>query len=328
MKRRRILIAGGLAPCLFSHGGAQERRIPSVGWLSLRDISRAHPDSARIDAFYQGLISLGYEEGRNIIIERRSAEGKVGRLPELAAELVQLKVDVLLALEPPAVEAAKAATSTIPIVMRSSDDPVELGWVASLAHPGGNVTGVTSYAHLLHGKRIQLLRETIPGLSRIAVMYDPGGPATAPSFRRIESDARKIGIAVHPLAVRTPNEFGTAVEEARKKRAGAILVLRGPVIVEQRRLLAELAARGRIAVIYDDREFVEVGGMMSYGANLADSYRRAAFYVDRILKGARPGDLPVEQPTTFELLINLKAARLAGVSIPQSLLLRADRVIE
>ncbi|MGH8631126.1 MAG: ABC transporter substrate-binding protein, partial [Burkholderiales bacterium] len=322
--RRRVLIVAGLALSLPQFSRAQAR-MPRIGWLMFGDTSaRGQPagdrSSSRYEAFRLGLRELGYREGRNLIIEHRSAERQIARLPALAAELVQLKIAVLVALEPPAVEAAMQATRTIPIVMRSSDDPAELGWVASLARPGGNVTGVTSYSMLLHGKRMQLLQETIPGLTYIAVLWDPQGLAGTPSFRRIQAAAQELRVRVHSLPVRSPKEIENAFDSALKAGAGAVLALRGPLIVSERGRVAETAARARIPVIYDDREFAEAGGLMSYGTNLAESYRRAAVYVDRILKGAGPSDLPVEQPTTFELVINLKTARALGLTIPQSVL--------
>jgi len=226
------------------------------------------------------------------------------------------------------VEAARKATATLPIVMRSSDDPVALGWIASLARPGGNITGVTSYSHLLHGKRVQLLQETIPGLARIGVLWDPQGPSAALSFRRIEAASRQTGIQAVSLPVQSPAEFGAAFQSAIKAGAGALLMLRGPVIIAGRERLVDAAAQARLPVIYDDREFTEAGGLMSYGTNLADSYRRAAAYVDKILRGAKAADLPVEQPTSFEFVLNNRTARALGLAIPPAVLLRADRVIE
>ena len=233
-----------------------------------------------------------------------------------------------MALEPPAVEAARSATKTIPIVMRSSGDPVELGWVASLARPGGNVTGVTSYSTDLYGKKLQLLKETIPRLSRVAVLWDPSAPGAAESYRRTELAAAQVGVALHPAPVRHATELEEAFGSMARSGADAILPLRGPVVLTERRRIIELVASRRVPGIYDDREFTEDGGLMSYGTNLEESYRRAATYVDRILKGARPADLPVEQPTKFELVVNAKAARAIGGTIPRSILLRADRVID
>jgi putative ABC transport system substrate-binding protein len=211
--------------------------------------------------------------------------------------------------------------------MRSTDDPVELGWVASLARPGGNITGVTSYSMLLTGKRMELLTEAIPQLSRIAVLWNPEEPDAAPKFRQAHTVTQELGMRLQSLEVRTPNEFESAFKAAVRERAGAIFTLRSPLIVFQRKRIAELALKARLPAIYDDREFVEAGGLMSYGANLADAYRRAAIYVDRILKGASPAEIPVEQPRRFELYINLKTAGQIGLTVPPELLLRADKVI-
>jgi len=324
--RRAFLIAalgaGALAAplALFAQ---QPKKIPRIGWLQLH----AHSES-RHAAFLQGLRELGYVEGQNLVIERRAAGGKEDRLPALAAELIRLRVDVLVALEPPAVIAVKNSTTTIPIVMRSTDDPVEREWVASLARPGGNITGVTSFSMALIGKRMELLREMLPNLSRVAVLWNPDEPATAPSFHKITAAARALGMQVQSLETRSATDFETAFNAAVKARAGALFPLRSPLIVEERKHIAELALKRKLPAIYDDREFVEAGGLMSYGTNLADSYRRAATYVDKILKGAKPSDLPVEQPTRFELVINMKTAKALGLTIPQTILVRADRVIE
>ena len=331
-RRRRLLIATGLVLSLPRLARAQAR-VPRIGWLMFgappaREGPASEQSSSRYEAFRHGLRELGYVEGRNLIIEQRSAGRDTARLPALAAELVQLKVSVLVVLEPPAVEAARKATSSIPIVMRSSDDPVALGWVAALARPGGNITGVTSYSTLLYGKRLELLRETIPGLSRVAVLWDPEGPAAEESFRKAQAAAQEAGIRLHSLPVRSPRDFDQAFESGIRSGAAALLPLRGPLIVTEQRRIAELAAKARLPAMYDDREFAEAGGLMSYGTNLAETYRRAAAYVNRILKGASPAELPVEQPTTFELVINLKTARALGLRFPQSVLLRADRVIE
>jgi putative ABC transport system substrate-binding protein len=289
----------------------------------------AHEEtSTRYEAFRQGLRELGYVPGQNLFVEHRSARREVSRLPALASELVQLNVSVLVALEPPAVEAARRATMTIPIVMRSSGDPVELGWVASLARPGANVTGVTSYSTDLYGKKLQLLKETIPALARVAVLWDPSAPGAAESYRRTEVAAAQVGLALHPASVRHAGDLEKAFGSVVSSGAGAVLALRGPIVLTERRRVTELAARHRLPAMYDDREFTEDGGLMSYGTNLEESYRQAAVYVGRILKGAKPADLPVEQPTKFELVVNARAARAIGLTIPRQVLLRADRVIE
>lgn len=300
----------------------QAAKLPRIGWLTLTGMS-----ASRQEAFPQGLRELGYVDGQNLIIERRSAGGNVDRLPGLAAELVRLKVDVLVALEPPAVRAAKSATTVIPIVMRSTDDPVELGWVASLARPGGNITGVTSYARLLTGKRMELLLEAIPNLSRVAVLWNPAGSNAERNFEQVQAAAREFRVQLLSLEVRSANDFERAFEVAIKERAGALITIRSPLLVINRSRIAELALKAKLPAIYDDREFVEAGGLMSYGANLADSYRRAAFYVDKILKGANPAELPVEQPTRFELYINLKTASQISFTFPPEVLQRADKVL-
>jgi len=315
----------GLLVAMLSAGVAEAQpaaKLPRIGWLALTE-----REGPRQEAFAQGLRELGYVNKINIIIEHRSAGGQAKRLPALATELVRLKVDVLVALEPPAVRAAMNATRTIPIVMRSTDDPVELGWVTSLARPGGNITGVTSYSMLLAGKRVELLLEMVPTLSRVAVLWNPKEPDAVPKFRQAQSVAQKLGLQLQSLEVRAPNDFESAFKAAARARAGAIFSLRSPLIVLERKRIADLALKTRLPAIYDDREFVESGGLMSYGTNLADSYRRAAIYVDRILKGASPAEIPVEQPSRFELYINLKTASEIGLTLPPELLQRADKVL-
>ena len=280
---------------------------------------------ARHEAVRAGLRELGYVEGKNLVVEQRFADGKLDRLPALAAELVQLNVDLLLALEPPAVEAARNATRTIPIVMRSTDDPVERGWVASLARPGGNITGVATYSIELYGKRLQLLKETVPSLARVAALWDKSWPV---GLRKMQEAARDAGLKLDSAPVRKVDELEQVIASAAAGGAGAMVTLRSPMITAQRHRVARAAMQSKLPAIYDDREFAEAGGLMSYGANLAASYRRAAAYIDKILKGARPADLPVEQPTQFELVINATAARAIALTIPKTLLLRADRVIE
>lgn len=329
--RRRALVAGLAVWPLAVRAQAPRGRI---GWLSPWWSSSAPGDPvqqqafARHEALRAGLRDLGYVEGKNLVIEHRFAEGKLDRLPALAAELVQLNVDLVLALEPPAVEAARKATRTIPIVMRSTDDPVERGWVASLARPGGNITGVATYSIELYGKRLQLLAETVPGLARVAALWDAGWPATAVGLRKMQEAARDAGVKIDSAPVRKVDEMEQVIGSAAAGGAGAMVTLRSPMITAQRHRVARAAMQSKLPTIYDDREFAEAGGLMSYGANLAASYRRAAAYIDKILKGARPADLPVEQPTQFELVINASAARAIGLTIPKTLLLRADRIIE
>ncbi|MGE5216376.1 MAG: ABC transporter substrate-binding protein [Chloroflexota bacterium] len=296
---------------------------PRLGYLA----SNSALESRDLKAFRQGLADLGYIEGKNIVIEYRSAEGKLDRLPELAAELVALKVDIIVAINPPSAHAAKNTTKTIPIVMRSTDDPVATGLVASLARPGGNITGLTSISTELHGKRLELLKEVVPQARVVAVIRNPTGRDATPKWKEVEAAGRALGLRLQAVDVTSPSDFEGAFRVATKKHIDALLTLRNPMIVNNRNRLAELAAKSRLAAIYDDRAFVEAGGLMSYGADLADLHRRAALFVDKILKGARPADLPVEQPTKFEFVVNLKTAKEIGRTIPPNVLARADRVI-
>ncbi len=284
------------------------------------------PPDPLLDAFRQGLRELGYEEGRNISIEYRWAEGRDERLPGLAADLVRLKVDVIVA-GAGAVEAAKHATTTIPIVMPVSGDPVRAGLVASLARPGGNITGLTSLSGELPGKWMELLKEILPRVSLLAVLWDP---ASDPSqVKTSEIAARSLGVRLHVLKVGRGGDFEPALADARNHDAGALIVLGSPFFYVHRTRLVELAAKRRLPTIYAQREFVVgSGGLMSYGTDFHHQFRRAATYVDKILKGAKPADLPVEQPTKFEMVINLKTAKALGLTIPPSVLARADEVIQ
>ncbi len=304
----------------FPAEAQQSGKIPRIGYLHLRlDPSQ--------EAFLQGLRELGYMEGQNIIIYHRSAEGKRDRLPALAAELVRLKVDVIVALSPPTARAAKNTTTTIPIVMRSTSDPVRSGFVASLARPGGNITGLWSISGELIGKRLELLKEVVPGLSRVAVLWK-SGRRSGVRFKKTEVAARALGLQLQFLQVRDPSDFQGAFEAATREQAGALITLRTPITVLHRKQIADLALESRLPAVYDDRRFVLAGGLMSYGTNLAALHRRAATYVDKILKGAKPADLPVERPTKFELIINLKTAKQLDITIPPEVLMRADKVIK
>jgi putative ABC transport system substrate-binding protein len=279
-----------------------------------------------LNAFRQGLRELNYVEGQNISLEYRSAEGRANRLFDLAAELVRLKVDVMVAITSLGVRAAKQATSTIPIVMAGADDAVEQGFVASLARPGGNITGTSWLNPELSGKRLELLKETFPKVSRVAVLREAVGGAS--SLRATMEAARVLGVHVQILELRDPNELDSAFAAMTRERAGALDVLPGLMITGYIRQIVDLAAKARLPVIFPNGQFVESGGLMSYGPSEPDLYRRAATYVDKILKGAKPADLPVEQPTKFELIINLKAAKQIGVTIPPNVLERADKVIK
>ena len=301
---------------------AQAGKLARIGFLST-------PAPAPYqEGFLQGLRELGYVDGQNVVVERRSAYGEYDRLPALAAELVRLKVDVLVVTATPGALAAKNATKTIPIVMVGIGDPLTTGIVGSLARPGGNLTGLSLQNPELSGKRVQLLKETLPRVSRVAVLLNPTNPIHTVFWRATQDAAAMLGVQVTSLEVRTAGDFERAYESATAERAGALIVLDDPLSVSERRRIIDLAASHRLPTMYGFREFVEAGGLMSYGPNLRDHYRRAARYVDKILKGAKAGDLPVEQPTLFELAINLKTAKALGLTIPQSLLGRADQVIQ
>ena len=281
-----------------------------------------------VDAFLQGLRELGWMEGQNIAIEYRFAEGRLDRLPDLAAELVRLKVDVILAASSPPALAAKNATKTIPIVMGTSADPVTLGLVASLARPGGNVTGLAFSVGLdVVGKELELLKETVPNVRRVAVLSNPGNPGNTLSLENVKTRPRSLGVQLQMLEARGPNEFEAAFVAMARERAEAFLVIPDAVFGLHRVRLQDLAAKSRLPAMYGLREHAEAGGLMSYAVDLSDSLRRSATYVDKILKGAKPSDLPIEQPTKFELIINLKTAKALGLTIPPSVLARADEVI-
>lgn len=299
------------------------KKVPRIGYLTLRS-----GPTEREEALRQGLRDLGYVEGQNIIIEYRFAGG-TARLPEMAAELVRLKVDVFVASATPAVQAARNATRTIPIVMAAAADPLGTGFVASLARPGGNITGLSMMMPDLAGKRLELLREILPGVAHMAFLAHGADPAHRRFLQETEVAARKLGVQIQPVVVRGPDELEGAFSTMLRERVGALIVQPLFTIVpEHRRRVVDLATRSRLPAISDFREFADAGGLMSYGPHLLDQLRRAGYYVDRILKGASPGELPVEQPTRFEFVINLKTARALGLTIPQSVLLRADQVIQ
>jgi ABC-type uncharacterized transport system substrate-binding protein len=312
------------ALCASVHA-QQAKKIARIGFLSG---SSAAAVASRYATFRKGLSDLGYVEGKNVIIESRYADGRLDRLPALAAELVHLNVDVIVTAGPEPTRATKASTATIPIVMSFDDDPVGSGLVASLAHPGGNITGLASLAPEISGKQIELLKEVLPKLSRVAVLGTSTRPATAKDLKEMDSAAPTLGVQLQYLDVLAPQDIETAFENARKKRAEALVVLASPVFSVQRGRIAELAIKNRLPVTYYRRGFVEDGGLMSYGVSFTDLDRRAAVYVDKILKGSKPADLPVEQPTKFELVINLKTAKQIGLTIPPNVLARADRVIK
>jgi putative ABC transport system substrate-binding protein len=303
----------------------QAKKMAHVGFLSFTSPAAI---SSRIEGFRQGLRELGYVEGKNIIIEWRFAEGKLDRAPALAAELVRLKVDVIVTGGPQSTRAAKEATITIPIVMAFDNDPVGNGFVASLARPGGNITGLSTLYPEISGKQLELLKEIVPRLSRLAVFGNSTQPGNAQALKETELAAGALAVQLQYLDVRDPKDIETAFRAASRGRADAVLVLENAVLASQRKEIADLAVKSRLPAIYWRSDFVEAGGLMSYGVSLPDLDRRAATYVDKILKDAKPADLPVEQPKKFELIINLKAAKQIGVTIPPNVLARADRVIK
>jgi len=302
----------------------QPTQVPRIGYLSTDSPSTI---AVRIEAFRQGLHELGYVEGKNIVIDWRFAEGKADRLAGLAAKLVRLNVEVIVTSGPAATRAAKESTGAIPIVTAQDPDPVGNGLVASLARPGGNITGLSTLAPEISGKRVELVKEIVPGLSRLAVLGSSTTPGDAQALRETELAARAFGVQPHYLEVRGAKDIDPAFQAATKGRADALLVLQSPVFINERTQLANLAVKHRLPAIYDRREFVDDGGLICYGTNFTDLSHRAATYVDKILKGAKPADLPVEQPTKFELIINLKAAKQIGLTIPQRVLARADKVV-
>jgi len=309
----------------FTADAQRTKKIPRIGYLAAISLSAL---AARVEAFRQGLRDLGYVEGKNILIEWESAEGKPDRIPALAAELVRLKVDVIVTAGAPLTRGAKEATTTIPIVMTQDGDPVGNGFVASLARPGGNITGLANLAPELTGKQLELLKEIIPKLSRVAVFGTSTFPGDVQSLKETELAAGAFGVKLQYLDVLTSKDMQTAFRAASKGHADAVLVLASNVFPNHRTEISELAIKSRLPAIYYRSEFVEDGGLMSYGANFTDMDRRAATYVDKILKGAKPADLPVEQPKKFELIINLKAAKQIGLTIPPSVLARSDKVIK
>jgi putative tryptophan/tyrosine transport system substrate-binding protein len=320
------LLALGAAPLAVE--AQQAAKVARIGYLAGNSATNPHLH----EAFRQGLRDLGYVEGHNVVIEYRSAEGKLERLPALAAELVALKVDVIVTGGGTlSTLAAKQATKTIPIVFPAAGDPVESGLVTSLARPGGNVTGLSVLVAELVGKCLEQLKQAVPGVSRVAVLWHPGAfgeRAEKDMLKEVEVAGRALGVQAQFVEARGPADFARAFSDMTRARAGALTVLPSAMFVTERRRLVDLAAKNRLPAVYSWREFVDAGGLMSYGPNVADLFRRAATYVDKILKGTKPADLPVEQPTKLELVINLKTAKALGLTIPQSVLGRADEVIQ
>ena len=327
MERRTFIgvIAGGLLAAPLAAEGQQAAKVPRIGFLGN---STAALEANLVGPFREGLRDLGYVEGRNILIEYRWAEGQYERFPALIAELVVLKVDVIVTAGTPASLAVKKATTSIPLVMVAVGDPIGVGLVASLARPGGNATGLSSIAPELEGKRLELLREVVPKLSHIAVLWNPDNPFHAGSLKEARAAAQVLGIKVQPLGVRVSEEFPAAFAAILRERPGALLVLADRLFLHNRARIVDFEAKRRLPGVYPYRELVEAGGLMSFGPSYAGMHRQAAHYVDKILKGSKPADLPVEQPTKFELRINLKAAKALGLTIPQTVLLRADEVIQ
>jgi putative ABC transport system substrate-binding protein len=326
LRRHALALMAGVLAAPLASFAQQPAKIPRIGFL--------HPGAqqasdSQLQAFRDGLRALGYVEGKNLQLEVRWGEGTLDRLPALAAELVQLKVDIIVAATSPSVEAARQTTRTIPIVMPVSSDPVGDGLVASLARPGGNITGLSVMAPELGEKRIQLLKEMYPKVSHgMAVLWNPAFVGMRARFQQAQAAAPTVGMTVRSMEVRDTRDLDAAFDSIVREHPEALLLLVDPFVRSQRTRIVEFAAAQRIPAIYESSEFVEVGGLVSYGANTLDQFRRSATYVDKILKGAKPADLPIEQPTKFELVINMKAAKALGIKVPDSILLRADKVIE
>jgi putative ABC transport system substrate-binding protein len=321
----RLTLGALLFALCFPAEAQQLTKVPRIGFLLASSLSA---NSARIEALRQGLRELGYVEEKNIVIELRSAEGKSERVRALAVELVRLKVDIIVSAGPAVTRPAKEVTTTIPIVMAQDPDPVANGFINTLAHPGGNITGLSTLAPEISGKQLELLKEIVPRLSRLAVFGNSTRPGNAQALREIELAAKAFGVKVQYLDVLDSKDIETAFRAASKGHADAVLILGNPVATSQRTQIASLAVKNLLPAIYDRPEFVEDGGLITYSVSQNDLFRRAATYVDKILKGAKPADLPVEQPKKFEFIINLKAAKQIGLTIPPNVLARADRVIK
>lgn len=330
-RRRKLLIAlgaGALAAPLAWSGAVRAQALAKVRRIGL--LSPWTPSDAALwhQAFRLGLRDLGWVEGKNISIEYRYAEGRNDRLPELAADLVRLKVDVIVASVSIDALAAQKATKETPIVVAAAGDPGAFGLVQSLARPSGNVTGLSPMGSEIVGKRLELLKEIVPKLSRVAVLWNPQGDVSILYWKEIQVPARQLGIELHSLEVRSPSELDKALEAATKAHAGALFVMPDPVMATNLRRIAGLATKSRLPSIFHFSEFADAGGLVTYGADRTDLFRRAATFVDKILKGAKPGDLPIDRATRFELVINMRTAKAIGIAIPQSVVFRADRVIE
>ena len=325
-KKTIIVLLIGIALAPFHLGEAQQQaKVAKIGWLGVRSASGQAPGT---EMFRREFRALGYVEGKNIAFEYRDAEGKPNRLPAVADELVRLKVDVIVTASTISALAAKNATRTIPIVFYSAGDPVATGLVDSLARPGGNITGFTVISALLAGKRLELLKETIPKLSRVAVLWNPQDPGPAQQWKESQIPARELSLQLHSMEVSNVDKYEDAFTEATKARSAALAVTLHTLANTNQKRIADLAARNRLPAIYPRGDYVESGGLMSYGADQVEPYRRAASMVDKILKGAKPADLPVEQPTKFELVINFKTAKALGLTIPPVVMMRGEKVIK
>jgi putative ABC transport system substrate-binding protein len=324
-QRISIWLLTTVLPITASFADAQQpKKVPRIGFLTA---ASASSQTVRLEAFRRGLKDFGYFERKNITIDYRFAEGNLDRVPSLAAELVQLSVNIIVTGGGTSTRAAKEATLTIPIVMGFDNDPVGNGFVASLARPGGNVTGLSTLAPEISGKQMELLKEIVPKLLRVGVLGSSIAPGNSQALKEIKLAAGAFGVKLEYLEVRDPNDIETAFRAASKAHADAVLVLPSPITLSQRKQIADLATKSRLPAMYWATEFVDVGGLMSYSVSFIDLFQRAATYVDKILKGSKPADLPVEQPTKFELVINLKTAKQIGLTIPPNVLTRADRVI-
>jgi putative ABC transport system substrate-binding protein len=326
MSLARFILIGILFGLSTIADAQQTKRVPRIGYLS--PTGDPQNPGYQVEAFRHGLRDLGYIEGKNVLVEYRYVEGRNDRISNLVAELVQLKVDVLVSAQLSGIQAAKQASNTIPIVMVTTQDPVATGLVDSLAHPGGSITGLTRLTRDLSGKRLELLKEVAPSISRVGVLWNGDLQGVAIGFKEYETAARAEKMQFQSLEIRGPTpDLERAFQAAAKERTNALIVAMDPVLNRYQRQIADLAIKNRLPSMYEGSDFVQAGGLMSYSANDAENFRRAAYYVDKILKGAKPADLPIEQPTKFELVINLKTAKQIGLTVPQSVLYRAEKVI-
>ncbi len=326
--RRKIILAlgaGALAP--LAAVAQPQGKVWRIGFLDLRHVNFVDSDFI-YGPFIQGLRELGYVVGKNVVIEWRSAEGKAERLPELAAELVRLKADVLVAGGAPQAQAAQKTTTEIPIVMINVGDPVAFGLIKSLARPGGNITGLSNMTAQLGPKRLEMLREMLPKVTRVAYLLNPANAVNIAGLKSVQAAAQKLGVNILPIEASAPQEIESGFALMARQKAGALIVSQATLFFQQKNQIVELAARQRLPAISTYSEYVEAGGLLSYGQNVGENFKRAATYIDKIFKGANPGDIPVEQPTTFELVINRKTAKALGLTIPQALLSSATRIIE